>query len=82
MRSLVSVIIPFYSNKEWLKATLESVFSQTFKDFEFLILDDASTDKSLEIILKPKVYEILEENNGNNEILDLNKEIRLIINRI
>ena len=39
-------------------------------------------DKSLEIILKPKVYEILEENNGNNEILDLNKEIRLIINKL
>ena len=39
-------------------------------------------NKGLDIILKPKVYEILEENNGNNEILDLNREIRLIINKL
>jgi len=39
-------------------------------------------DKSLEVILKPKIFEILEENNGNNEILDLNREIRFIINKL
>ncbi len=39
-----------YNNEKSLKGSIESVINQSFKDFEFIIVNDASTDKSLEIL--------------------------------
>lgn len=41
-----SVIIPLYNKENHIKATLESVLSQTFNDFEVIVIDDGSTDGS------------------------------------
>ena len=46
----VSVIIPNYNHASFLKQRIDSVLSQTFKDFELIILDDYSSDNSREII--------------------------------
>ena len=46
----VSVIIPNYNHRVYLKQRIESVLDQTFKDFELIILDDCSTDNSTEVI--------------------------------
>lgn len=46
----ISLIIPVYNVEKFLKTTLDSVFAQTFKDFEVIIVNDGSTDSSLEII--------------------------------
>jgi glycosyltransferase involved in cell wall biosynthesis len=46
---LVSVIVPVYNHEQFLKERIESILYQTFRDFEVIILDDASTDKSYEI---------------------------------
>lgn len=46
----VSVIIPNYNHARFLPKRIESVLFQTFTDFEVLILDDCSTDHSLEVI--------------------------------
>jgi glycosyltransferase involved in cell wall biosynthesis len=48
---LISVLIPVYNAESFIDETINSVLSQTFSDFELLMLDDASTDKSAEIIL-------------------------------
>jgi glycosyltransferase involved in cell wall biosynthesis len=40
----VSICIPTYNRKEFLKETLESVFAQTYEDYEVVIVDDGSTD--------------------------------------
>ncbi len=48
--SRVSVIIPVYNASDSLGATLKSLQNQTFKDFEVVIVNDGSTDNSLEII--------------------------------
>ncbi len=48
----VSVIIPNYNHASYLPQRIESVLNQTYGDFELLILDDASTDSSREVIEK------------------------------
>ena len=44
-----SVIIPLYNKAPYVKKALESVFSQTFRDFELVVVDDGSTDDSLSV---------------------------------
>ena len=46
----VSVIVPNYNHAPFLKRRLDSVFNQTFQDFEVIILDDCSSDNSKDII--------------------------------
>ncbi len=50
VKPAVSVIIPNYNHAQFLEERLESVFSQTYRDIEVLLLDDSSTDNSLEIL--------------------------------
>jgi glycosyltransferase involved in cell wall biosynthesis len=45
-----SILVPVYNGANYLSQAIESVLNQTFTDFELLIRDDGSTDKSLEII--------------------------------
>ena len=46
----VSIIIPTWNRADFIATAVQSVLSQTFTDFELLILDDASTDGTEEII--------------------------------
>jgi O-antigen biosynthesis protein len=46
----VSVIVPNYNHAPYLRQRLDSIMNQSFRDFEVLVLDDASTDNSSEII--------------------------------
>jgi glycosyltransferase involved in cell wall biosynthesis len=46
----VSVIMPVFNCEPFIRESVESILSQTFTDFEFLIIDDASTDRTVEII--------------------------------
>ncbi|UBM57908.1 glycosyltransferase family 2 protein [Marinilongibacter aquaticus] len=68
---LVSVILPNYNHAPYLKARIDSILNQTFDDFELIILDDASTDQSHEIIqgvaANPKVQATVlnAENSGS-----------------
>ena len=47
---VISIIVPNYNHAKYLEARLESIYKQSFQDFEVIILDDASTDNSMEII--------------------------------
>jgi len=62
---LVSVCIPTYNGAEYLRETIESVFSQSYKNLEIIISDDNSQDKTIEISRKyqaisPVKFSILE----------------------
>lgn len=42
--------MPVYNGEKYLRESIDSILNQTFQDFEFLIIDDGSSDRSLEII--------------------------------
>ena len=46
---LISVIVPVYNTEHYLHRCVDSILAQTFTDFELLLVDDGSTDKSSEI---------------------------------
>ena len=49
---LVSVLISSYNQREFIESTITSVLNQTYPNIEIIIIDDASTDGSQEIIIK------------------------------
>lgn len=48
---VVSVLMPVYNGEKYLREAIDSILAQTFTDFEFIIINDGSTDKTEEIIL-------------------------------
>ncbi len=62
----VSVIIPAYNTASYLAEAVESVLNQSFRDFEILIVNDGSTDSTLEVARKfePLVKVFSKENGG------------------
>jgi glycosyltransferase involved in cell wall biosynthesis len=46
----VSVVIPTHNRDRFLKAAIQSVLNQTFQDFELIVVDDASTDRTVEVV--------------------------------
>jgi len=56
MMPIVSVIIPTYNREKYIKKALDSVFFQSFKDFEIIVVDDGSTDNT-KSVLEPYIKE-------------------------
>ncbi len=49
---LISVVMPVYNSEKYIGEAIESVLQQSFRNFEFIIVDDASTDTGTKIIKK------------------------------
>ena len=65
----VSVIVPVYNSEKYIKKCLDSLINQSLKDIEIILIDDGSTDNSLEIIKKysnkyPNIKYKTKENEG------------------
>src|SRR5579862_1470788 len=60
----VSVCLPVLNGEETLARTLDSVFAQTYRDFEVLVFDDGSTDRTAEIASEYDVRLIRSDNVG------------------
>jgi glycosyltransferase involved in cell wall biosynthesis len=67
----VSIIIPNYNHVQYLEERIESVLNQTYQNFEIILLDDSSTDSSLEILCryeshtKVSHFEVNKQNSGS-----------------
>ena len=51
---LISVLMSVYNSEKSLDESIESIINQTYRNFELLLIDDGSTDKSWEILQKYK----------------------------
>ncbi|WP_337045202.1 glycosyltransferase family 2 protein [Emticicia sp. 17c] len=63
----ISVLMPVFNAERYVREAIESILNQTYKDFELIVLNDASTDKSKEIILSfkdPRIVYLENEKNG------------------
>jgi glycosyltransferase involved in cell wall biosynthesis len=67
-KPLISVVMPAYNAEKYLEESINSILNQTFKNFEFIIVNDCSTDKTKEIIgkFKKKDKRIILLNNKKN----------------
>lgn len=78
----VSVIVPNYNHAAFLSQRMDSIVQQSFSDFEVIILDDASTDNSRDIIetykSDPKVSQVIfNEKNSGSSFAQWNKGVAL-----
>lgn len=74
---LISVVMAVYNGEAYLAQTIQSVLNQTYSRFEFLIVNDCSTDRTAEILRSFRDPRIKILNNGTNQRLarSLNKGI-------
>jgi glycosyltransferase involved in cell wall biosynthesis len=79
MEPSISVVMPVYNAQAFLSEAIQSILDQTFTDFECIILNDGSTDRSLEIIQSFKDPRIRAVDNDQNIkiVRTLNKGISL-----
>lgn len=79
MQPIATVLMPVYNGQTYLKEAIDSILGQTFADFEFLIIDDGSTDDSLAIAksyIDPRIR-IIENERNLKLIATLNKGLAL-----
>lgn len=78
----VSIIVPNYNYARFLPERMESIFSQTFQDFEIILLDDCSTDNSCELLTEYAKHEkvthcVFNEKNSGSPFAQWDKGIQL-----
>ncbi len=74
----ISVIVPLYNKEAYIAKTLDSVLNQTYQNYEILIINDGSTDKSTDIIntyTDTRIHLVNQENKGVAAARNLGIEI-------
>lgn len=75
----VSVVMPVYNSEKFLRSAIESILNQTFSNFEFIIINDGSTDTSHKIIssYRDKRIKIIKNKKNIGLAKSLNKGIKI-----
>jgi len=75
----ISVVMPVYNGALFIKEAIESILIQTFMDFEFIIIDDGSTDHTIDIInnIKDKRIRLIQNsrNQGNYVVRNIGNKL-------
>ncbi len=84
IQPLVSVVTPVYNAEKYLSECIESVLAQTYENWEYVIVDNCSTDKSLDIVRQYSQKDDRIHVHSSNEYLDImpnwNRAVRRISN--
>jgi len=80
--TLVTIIVPNYNHEKYLKERLDSIFNQTYLNFEVILLDDCSTDNSRDILRQYSQHSkvshcVFNDVNTGNTFVQWNKGIAL-----
>lgn len=68
VKDLVSVVIPTYQREKPIRKTIESVLNQTYQNFEIIVVDDGSKDKTKDVVLSysdARIKYFYQENSGS-----------------
>ncbi len=78
MKKKVSVVMPVYNGEKFLRKAIDSILTQTYDNFEFIIVNDGSTDKTSEILesYKDCRIKVLKNEINKGVIFSLNRGIR------
>lgn len=79
INELVSVVVLSYNSEKFIKQTLESIITQTYKNFEIIVADDASNDRTIEVA--KKYFEKINFSNYKISVNDKNCGIPYNCNR-
>lgn len=75
---LLSVLMPVYNGREFIRPSMDTILAQTFRDFELVIINDGSTDDTQEIIdsyKDPRIVSVYQKNQGVARSLNNGLEI-------
>ncbi|PRY12310.1 GT2 family glycosyltransferase [Pontibacter ummariensis] len=73
----ISIITPTYNSEAYIKATLDSIHEQTYKNFEHVLVDGLSNDRTLDIVASyENITVISEKDNGQSDAI--NKGLKLV----
>lgn len=67
MSCLITVVVPVFNMERYVKECIDSILMQTYQDFELIVVNDGSTDKSMEIVTSyndSRIVTINQENRG------------------
>ena len=75
----ISVLMTVYNGMPYLIEAVESTLNQTYKNFEFLIIDDASTDESFDYLnqINDKRIKLIKNDQNIGQVKSLNKVLNL-----
>ena len=75
---LVSIIMPLYNCEQYIAKSIESVINQTYQDWDLLVVDDCSTDKSVEVVksFNDKRIKLLSNEHNSGAALSRNYALR------
>lgn len=79
--SKATILVPFYNRQDYLRETLETVFAQTYKDWKLILIDDGSTDRSIETIndlLSDPRIQIIKNHKNLGKSKSLNRALSLV----
>ena len=79
-KGLVSIITPVYNSEKYISTTIDSVIAQTYENWELILIDDGSIDKSVEIInsyiKRDNRISLLRNENNSGPAISRNKGIK------